>query len=131
MAEALLLRGDMQKKLASLRERIANNVLVQEGEKPHENPDKLMKESAGVLDEIEQITVKINSANLANELPDGRSLTAAIANRDTYWIGPSGSRFKSPASVRQDSRNNSLFSRHEFTFALRSRAFSIRDAACR
>lgn len=32
VAEALLLRADMQKKLESLRERISNNVLVQEDE---------------------------------------------------------------------------------------------------
>ncbi len=41
LAEALLLRGDIQKKLASLRERIGRNCLVQEGNAPHENPSAL------------------------------------------------------------------------------------------
>lgn len=82
LAEALLLRGDMQKKLASLRERIGNNVLVQDGETPHEDPNVLLKEASGVIDEIEQIAGKINAANSANTLPDGRTLTAAIARRD-------------------------------------------------
>ena len=41
LAEALLLRADMQKKLASLRERIVANAVVQEGDKPHEDPEKL------------------------------------------------------------------------------------------
>ena len=40
-AEALSLRGDIQKKLASLRERIGRNCLVQEGNAPHENPSAL------------------------------------------------------------------------------------------
>ncbi len=39
LAEALLLRSDLQKKLASLRERIVANAVVQEGDKPHEAPD--------------------------------------------------------------------------------------------
>jgi hypothetical protein len=50
LAEALLLRADVQKKLASLRERVAKNAVAQEGDKPHEDPDKLLKESFGVLD---------------------------------------------------------------------------------
>ena len=42
IAEALLLRADMQKKLASLRERVGNNAVVQEGVAPHEDPAKLL-----------------------------------------------------------------------------------------
>jgi hypothetical protein len=83
LAEALLLRGDLQKKLASLRERVAANVLVQEGSKPAEDPKALLKESAGVQDELEQLVVAINGANLQHKLADGRTLTAALAHRDT------------------------------------------------
>ena len=68
LAEALLLRSDLKKKLASLRERVAANALVQEKEKPHEDPAKLIKEAVGVLAELEAI---------------GRLLAAAIAHRDT------------------------------------------------
>ncbi|MBX3356384.1 MAG: DIP1984 family protein [Phycisphaeraceae bacterium] len=82
LAEALILRGSMQKKLASLRERIAVNILVQEGSQPHEDPLKLLAEAAGVLDEFEKLVTAINAANLAHRLPDGRTLTAAIAHRD-------------------------------------------------
>lgn len=82
LAEALLIRSDAQKKLASLRERIAANAVVQEGEQPHEDPATLMKEAVGVLDEIESLMARINAANLDNKLPDGRTLTQAIARRD-------------------------------------------------
>jgi hypothetical protein len=82
LAEALLLRADTQKKLASLRERIARNAVVQEGETAHEDPGKLMKEAVGVLGELEKLVVTINTANLANKLADGRTLTEAIARRD-------------------------------------------------
>ncbi len=83
LAEALLLRGDMQKKLAQLRERITRNAVVQEGEKPAEDPNKLLKEAGGVLDQLEALIFKINEANLRHKLKDGRTLTAAMARRDT------------------------------------------------
>ena len=83
LAEALLLRGDLQKKLASLRERIVRNGLVQEGNAPHEDPNALLLEAAGVIDELEALVTSINVANLSNKLPDGRTLTAAIAHRDS------------------------------------------------
>src|SRR5574343_566643 len=82
LAEALLLRGDAQKKLASLRERIARNVLLQEGSTPHEDPKALLREAQAVIGELEALVLKINVANLAHSLPDGRSLTAAMAQRD-------------------------------------------------
>lgn len=83
LAETLMLRADMQKKIASLRERIGQNAVVQEGDKPHEDPAKLMKEAFGVMADLESLVFKINEANLQNALPDGRSLTEAIARRDT------------------------------------------------
>jgi len=82
LAEALMLRTDHQKKLASLRERIADNAIVQEGETPHEDPAKLMKEAMGVLKENEALIARINTANLAHQLSDGRTLTEAIARRE-------------------------------------------------
>jgi len=83
LAEALLLRGDMQKKIASLRERIVRNGLTQEGSAPLEDPNALLAEASAVVDELEKLVTSINVANLANALPDGRTLTAAIAHRDS------------------------------------------------
>ena len=83
LAEALLLRADIQKKLASLRERIVANALTQEGSAPLLDPNAMLLEAAGVIDELESLVAAINIANLRNTLPDGRSLTAAIARRDS------------------------------------------------
>jgi hypothetical protein len=82
LAEALLLRGDIQKKLAQLRERIMRYAVVQEGEKPAEDPNKLLKEAVGVLDELEALVFSINQANLRHKLKDERTLTEAMAHRD-------------------------------------------------
>ena len=82
LAEALLLRADMKKKLASLRERVTGNAIVQENEKPHEEPLDLMKQATGVLEELELLALRVNAANLQTVLPDGRSLAKLLAHRD-------------------------------------------------
>ncbi len=82
LAEALIIRADLQKKLASLRDRIGTNCKVQEGESPSENPEDLLKDAFGVLQEFESIVVRINHANLSVKMDDGRTLTEAIARRD-------------------------------------------------
>ena len=82
LAEALLLRADMQKRVAALKERIVANAVVQEGEAPSEDPNALLLEATGALGDLESLVTRINRANLGAKLPDGRSLTEAIARRD-------------------------------------------------
>lgn len=83
LAEALLLRADQQKKLASLRERIGKNAVCQQGDQPHEDPNDLLKESFQVLGEFEDLVGKINAANAVNKIHDGRTITQAITARET------------------------------------------------
>ena len=83
IAEALLLRADIKKKLASARTRIGNNAVVQEGETPHEDPNQLIKETFASLNELEDLICRINQANQESKLPDGRTLSQALAHRDT------------------------------------------------
>jgi len=83
LAEALLLRADLQKKLTSLRERIGRNAVCQQGDQPHEDPNDLIKESFQVLGEFEELVGKINAANASNKIHDGRTITQAIAARET------------------------------------------------
>lgn len=82
LAEALILRADMQKKLLSLRQRIAKNAVHQEGSTPHEAPQKLLEESFHLLGEMRILIEKINKKNASTSLADGRSLTQAIAMRE-------------------------------------------------
>ncbi|HEX4516449.1 MAG TPA: DIP1984 family protein [Polyangiaceae bacterium] len=82
LAEALLLRADVQKKIASLRDRIIANGVVQEGDKPHENPAELMKQAVGALGDLESLVTKINRANLKTKTARGKTLTEAMAHRD-------------------------------------------------
>lgn len=82
LAEALLLRSDLQKKIASLRDRIVANAVVQQGDKPHEKPADLLKQAVGAMGDLEDLVTKINRTNLKAKLPDGRTITEAIAHRD-------------------------------------------------
>lgn len=82
LAEALLLRADLMKKLASLRERIVANAVVQEGDAPHEDPKELLSEAFGVMEKLEALVARIHETNVTAEIPDGRTLTRVIARRN-------------------------------------------------
>ena len=83
LAEALLLRADLNKKLASLRERINRNAIVQEGETPKEKVEDLLAEATSVLEEQQKLVRTINAANESTKLADGRLLADVLALRDT------------------------------------------------
>lgn len=62
--------------------RIARNALLQEDSTPHEDPKDLLREAQAVIGELGAVVLKINVANLGHSLPDGRNLTAAMAQRE-------------------------------------------------
>lgn len=82
LAEALVERKAAQQKLAELNERLQRVVVVQEGERPAEEPAALFAELDTVASRLEQLIVAINRTNSQATLSDGRTLTAAIARRD-------------------------------------------------
>ncbi len=83
LAEALSVRSDRQKRMLQLTERVKANALVQEGDSPSEKAEDLLAEFSQVADEFESIVSRINRTNLAVNISDGRTLTEAIARRDT------------------------------------------------
>jgi hypothetical protein len=82
LAEALVLRADVQKRIEQLRSRLRQSALVQEGEQPPENPLTLLDEMAELLTQLEGLIVRINRTNMQVALADGTNLTAALAQRD-------------------------------------------------
>lgn len=82
LAEALLIRADQKKKILSLRERIAQNALAQEGDTPREDVHKLIAECFAVIAEQQALVLKIDAANAAAKLTDGRPLAEVLAARD-------------------------------------------------
>ena len=81
LAEALILRADLQKRLEQLRQRLILNAQVQDGEQPAEDPESLLRELDEVTGELESLIRQINLTN-AQPLSDGETLTALLARRD-------------------------------------------------
>ena len=86
LGEALTLRSQLQVKFQQLRERLKASAVVQEGEKPPEDPNQLLTELQAVAGELEQLIARINKTNLATPVGDV-SVTDALARRDRLgWV---------------------------------------------
>ena len=81
LAEALILRSDLQKRLEQLRSRLTACALVQEGEQPAEDPAVLLSELTQVTEELETLIARINLTN-ASRKKDGKTLTELLARRE-------------------------------------------------
>jgi len=81
LAEALSLRKDLQKRIDQVKGRLRNNVKVQEGESPLEDPQALRQELDGCLTKLEEMIFRINKTNMAT-LVDGETLTALMARKE-------------------------------------------------
>ena len=85
LAEALQERADLNRNIEQLQSRLNNNVLVQEGEEPAEDPQK----SKEMLDEsIARLAYLIKCINQTNcqTIIDGKSLTELIAQKDALSL---------------------------------------------
>ena len=86
LAEALLLRADRNRTFEQLRVRIAASSRYQEGEPPAEDASELVQVARSVLDELERLIRDINRTNAATTLPDGRTVSDALAERDVLRL---------------------------------------------
>lgn len=85
LAEALNLRADVQKRIASLKERLIRNAKFQEGDVPAEDPVVLLKELEGNIIELEKLIKAINKTNSLTYI-EGESITDIIAKRDALGL---------------------------------------------
>jgi hypothetical protein len=82
LAEALILRATAQKRIAQLRERLLRNAKVQQGDKPSEDPQELMRNLEQASEELLDLIQRINRTNVRTELEPGLTLADALAVRD-------------------------------------------------
>ncbi|MBS4961484.1 MAG: DIP1984 family protein [Clostridiales bacterium] len=85
LAEALQERADLNRNIEQLKERLTHNALVQDGEQPAENPEKLKQELVTSISRLSYLISHINETN-CNTFVDGKSLTEMIAKKDTLSI---------------------------------------------
>lgn len=86
LAEALILRSDIQRKIQELRFRIRNVVKIQEGEEAAENPSDLFRELNDALEQFESLVQKINRTNSVTEYEQGMTITDALARREKLQL---------------------------------------------
>lgn len=111
LAEALNLRADLQKRVAQIKERLNNNIKVQEGDEPAEAPEALFRELDATIAQLKEMIFRINRTNLSTEW-EGRCLTDMIAEKDTLALRISVLReVLDNANVRSD-----RYSRNEIKF---------------
>lgn len=82
LAEALSIRKDLQKRIQQLGQRIGNNVKVQEGDEPLEQPEELMKELDSCLVQLENLIWRINATNMQTVNAEGKTVTQLMAEKD-------------------------------------------------
>ena len=83
LAEALILRADIQKRLAQLSDRLDDNAKVQEGESPSEDPAVLTAECERLTEIYERLIYQINMANASHKVGE-ENLTRLLARRDAW-----------------------------------------------
>ena len=81
LAEALQLRGDLQKRLEQLSSRLYANATIQEGEAPAEDPAALLEEYEDCAGQLETLIARINRTNCETRTDSG-TLTELLAKRD-------------------------------------------------
>jgi len=81
LAEGLSIRKDLQTRIEQIKARLLNNVKVQEGDQPSEQPTDLIKELDACLKQLEDIMYRINATNM-HTLKNGKTLTQMMAERE-------------------------------------------------
>lgn len=82
LAEALILRADLQKRMEQIKSRMLNNVIIQEGEEPGENPNMLIEEYLHLQEELSALIKAINRTNNNTKFTEGKLLSEALTERD-------------------------------------------------
>ena len=85
LAEALILRADLQKRIDQLRVRLNNNAKVQENDEPSENPEELLNELDNNINQLKILIKQINRTNCVT-VSNGQTLANLIAERDTLTL---------------------------------------------
>ena len=73
LAEALQERADLNKRISQIGERLADNCFVQEGERPAEEPARLLDELEAAVSRLELLIAAINATNNVTKVKDRKS----------------------------------------------------------
>lgn len=86
LAKALMIRADLQTRIAHIKRRVLGNAKIQEGDKPTEDPEVLLKEIDVLTTEFENLVKHINRTNISSEFDGDVTMTDALAQRDALAV---------------------------------------------
>jgi hypothetical protein len=82
LAEALLLRADLIKKIEHLQNRIRPVLIVSDDKQPQEDPARLMAQLRQAINDLEALVIQINTTNNTTAVEGYGNLMQALARRD-------------------------------------------------
>ena len=83
LAEGLLLRADLMKKIEHLQNRIRPVLIVSDDKLPQEDPDKLLAQLRKAIQDLESLVIRINKTNNETNVEGEGILMEALAKRDS------------------------------------------------
>lgn len=83
LAEGLLLRADLMKKIEHLQNRIRPVLIVSDNKLPQEDPDKLLAQLRKAIQDLESLVIRINKTNNETIVEGEGLLMEALAKRDS------------------------------------------------
>ena len=86
LAEGLLLRADLIKKIEHLQNRIMPVLIVSDDRLPQEDPDKLLAQLRKTIQDLEILIVRINKTNNVTIVEGEGLLMQALAKRDSLKL---------------------------------------------
>lgn len=86
LAEGLLLRADLIKKIEHLQNRIMPVLIVSDDRLPQEDPDKLLAQLRKTIQDLEILIVRINKTNNVTIVEGEGLLMEALAKRDSLKL---------------------------------------------
>lgn len=86
LAEGLLIRADLIKKIEHLVNRIKPVLIVSDDKEPQEDPTKLLAQLRKANQDLETIIVRINKTNNETFIEDGVTMMEGLAKRDALKL---------------------------------------------
>lgn len=86
LAEGLLLRADLMKKIEHLQNRIMPVLIVSDDRVPQEDPDKLLAQLRKTIQDLEILIIRINKTNNVTVVEGEGLLMEALAKRDSLKL---------------------------------------------
>ncbi|WP_227430664.1 DIP1984 family protein [Psychrobacter sp. I-STPA6b] len=83
LAKALIIRGDLQKKLSDTKNIIQKNSVVHKESNPNIDPNEMIVKANQIIDELDNLMERIHRTNTLAKTSDGRTMLKLLTERDT------------------------------------------------